>query len=207
LEEYKGKNDSIRSHHLAASLAVNLTRGLNRLRAISMSYREALISVRYLQRLWLELRALMDYLEIYRPRMELHSSAPPKVANVIGCFVHDVHVAERLFAAGIPYWLVRENSTFSSENILSIVTPIPPDNLLQLEDFRPPFPRIHMGDSNDQRYLRIFNYGCKALRYADPFSTGQPKGINPHEFAQTARSSDRTRQVPRRPTNRKEPCK
>ena len=46
----------------------------------------------------MELWALMDYIEIYKPRMEGRVPPAKETANVMGCFVHGVHTAERLFS-------------------------------------------------------------------------------------------------------------
>jgi len=89
------------------SLSVNLRRSLSRLRAVALTQKEVLFECRQVQRQWMELRALLDYIEIYEPHMEGRVPPAKMTANVIGCFVHQPHVAEKLFAAGIPYSLTR----------------------------------------------------------------------------------------------------
>jgi len=49
----------------------------------------------------MELWALMDYIEIHEPCMEGHAPPAKETAKVISCFVTEVNIAEKLFAAGI----------------------------------------------------------------------------------------------------------
>ena len=113
-------------HPVIKSLSVNLCRTLSRLRAVAMTHREVLFECRQVQQLWMELWALMDYIEIHEPCMEGHAPPAKETAKVISCFVTEVNIAEKLFAAGIPYWLMRPISTFTKENILSITTMVEP---------------------------------------------------------------------------------
>ena len=187
------KNKALDSHPEVKPLCVHLERALSRLRAVSMSDRGAMISLRLVQRLWLELYSLMEYVDRYLPSMD--GKAPPteRRADVIGCFVRTAYSAERLFAAGIPYWFVREMRTFDTENILSIGTVVEPNHHLIVEDHPAYAPRIYQGDSNNNRYLAICNYSFKFLRYADPFLGGLQTGISPYEFSQTKSLTGPTR--------------
>jgi hypothetical protein len=111
------RNKALDSHPQVMPLCVYLERALSRLRSVPMSERGATISLRLVQRLWLELYGLLEYVDKYLPSMD--GQVPPleQQANVIGCFVRTAYSAERLFAAGIPYWFVREIRTFNTENI------------------------------------------------------------------------------------------
>lgn len=107
-----------------------------------------------MQCLWLELLALMDYVQTYLPSMD--GQAPPamKVTNIMGCFVHKAHVADQLFCAGIPYWLIQEVRTFNLENILSLDIVVLPDHLLQLDEGQSAH-WIYQGNSNNNLFLAI----------------------------------------------------
>jgi hypothetical protein len=166
-----------------ADADTNLQRAMDRLQAIAMTYREVIFSIRLVQRLWLELWALLDYLEIYEPRMKGHSTPGIDVADTIGCFVWDVRAAEMLYAAGIPYWYIRELGTFDTENILALTQMVQPHEVVELDDFTPAFPRIYEGDSNSNRFHAISNYCLNKLGYVNPFSSGNPRGINPSALA------------------------
>lgn len=183
LARRRTNNTALDAHPEVAPLSTNLERALSRLRAVPASHRGALISLRLTQRLWLELHALMEYMDKYLPSME--GRAPPitQTADVIGCFVHTAHGTERLFSAGIPYWCVRELRTFDKENVLSIGTIVKPEDLLMVEGDSNA-PRIYQGDSNDNRYIKICNYSLGFMRYANPFAGLLPRGISPHGFSQ-----------------------
>ena len=181
-DNYRANSDHNIHHPVIKSICINLRRTFSRLRAVAMTRRELLFECRQVQWLWMELWALMDYIEIHEPRMK--GLAPPakETAKVIRCFVSEANIAEKLFAAGIPYWLIRPISSFAKENILSITTIVQPQQVLELEDYVYPFPRIYVGDSNSNRFSAITDHGLKSLRYTDPFSDGNPRGIKPHEF-------------------------
>ena len=191
VDEYQKKIKSSKCHPIICPLSVSLRRTLSHLRAVAMTRREALFECRQVQRQWMELQALMDYTEIYEPRMEGHIPPAKETANVIGCFVQEVHTAERLFSAGIPYWFIRPVSTFSDENILSITTVVQPKDTLILDDYFTPFPRIYVGDSNYNRFRAISKHGLKSLCYTDLFSDGNRKGVRPLEFVPTGRTVTR----------------
>jgi len=201
-------NKAFSTHPLLPSLSSELERSLIRLRAVATTYRGAMVSLRLVQRLWLELHALMDYVHLYLPCIE--GTAPPVKPNrkIVGCFVHDPNSAQRLFAAGIPYWLIREVRTFHSENILSLDSVMQPGDVLVLDDYSSYAPRIYQGDSNDNRYLAIHRHTTRYLRYADPFAGGNPKGISPFEFdlAHPSTSNAGPSRNVRHHSNTTEPC-
>ena len=201
--EYRKKTDL---HPLTHSLLINLRRTLSRLRAVAMTRKEVLFECRQVQRQWMELRALMDYIEIYQPHMDSRIPPAKSTANVVGCFVREAHVAERLFSAGIPYWLIRPLSSFSNENILTITSAIQPKDVLELDDYPMPFPRIYFGDSNYHRFCAISEHGLKSLCYTDLFSDGNPRGIKPHEFVQRNRTAGPARDHQNN-SARPQPCK
>jgi hypothetical protein len=173
------------SHPEIVPLSVNLERALSRLRSVPMSYRGATISLRLVQRLWLELHGLMEYVDRYLPFMDGRTPPAEQLADVIGSFVLTAHSAERLFAAGIPYWTIRQLQAFDAENILSIDTIVKPDYLLVVDDHAGYAPRIYQGDSNNNRYLAICNFSLKYIHYANPFAGELRTGISPYEFSQT----------------------
>ena len=192
------QNKRLDSHTEVMPLSTYLRRALWRLRAVSMSQRGAMISLRLVQRLWLELYGLMEYVDKFLPCMEGRAPPAEQQANVIGSFVHTADSAERLFAAGIPYWLVRGVRTFDTENILSIGTVVEPNHRLIVEDHAIYAPRIYQGDSNSNRYQAICNYSLTFLSYANPFSGGLQTGISPYEFSQTKALTGPTQATPSR---------
>ena len=196
------------AHPLVTPQSIYLERALNRVRAVPMGHWTATIGLRLVQRLWLELHALMDYVQIYLPAMDGRAPPATQVANIIGCFVQSAYDAERLFSAGIPYWLTRQIRTFTSEIIMSFDDVLAsPEDLLRLDS---PYNahRIYQGDSNDNRFMAIRNHSLKYLRFADAFSDGNLRGINPFEFSQTASIAGPSKQVTHRSRAKStQPCK
>ena len=207
LTRRRTNNKALESHRGVAPLSTNLERALSRLRAVPASHRGAMIGLRLVQRLWLELHALMEYVDRYLPSMEGRAPPATQVADVIGCFVHKAYIAEQLLAAGIPYWFIREVHRFNTENILSIDNVVMPEHLLVIEDYPGYAPRIFQGDPNVNRYLAICNFSLKCMGYADPFSGGLPKGISPHDFSQAVSQAGPSRAFSTRThANSFQPC-
>ena len=172
-----------------------------------MGYHSAMRNIRVVQRLWLELHTLMDYVQKYLPSMDGQAPPATQVAHVVGCFVHKVHDAERLFSAGIPYWLMRKIRSFNVENILSFDTLLASPEAMLLLDAPDNAHRIYQGDSNDNRFLAIYNHSLKFLCCADPFSAGNPWGIKPFELSQSASLAGLSKQVTHHSHAKSAPCK
>jgi hypothetical protein len=85
---------------------------LDQLHSVQMSFRHIEFVVRDLQRIWLHVWAILDYMEIYKPRMD--GNAPPAagVADTIGTFTTSIRVAQDMFLAGLPCWLIRDSHYF-----------------------------------------------------------------------------------------------
>ncbi len=101
----------IKSHPLTHSLSVNLHRSLSRLRAIAMTRKEVIFECRQVQRQWMELRALIDYIEIYEPHMDscisvfcrhplLVYTSPVSLLNREYLDYHKHHSTKRRFGIG-----------------------------------------------------------------------------------------------------------
>ena len=65
---------------------------LEQLCSVQMSFRHIKFVVRDLQRLWLEIWAMLDYMEIYKPRMDGHTP-PGDVADTVGTITTSIRVA------------------------------------------------------------------------------------------------------------------
>ncbi|THU92089.1 hypothetical protein K435DRAFT_567148, partial [Dendrothele bispora CBS 962.96] len=59
-----------------------------------------------LQRTFLELHALLDYCEVFKPQMEGRATPASQRAPLLGVFVSDYSQASQLFRAGIPFWFI-----------------------------------------------------------------------------------------------------
>ena len=132
--------------------------------------------VRDVQRCWLDLTVMLNYMEVYKPWMDsarLATSSPPvKVANTIGAFTSDIHVAQDFFHAGLPFWLIRPASDLGHPNILRAVPlSVPHQNGICFESHRFKYPIIYQGlASSTQKHDAILQCACNFLRYLDPFA-------------------------------------
>lgn len=70
------------------------------------------LCIRETQRAYLELQAYIDYLKVFKPRMDsgVKGSQFAIAAHVRGAFTFDPAVCERLYNARIPVWLIRPSS-------------------------------------------------------------------------------------------------
>src|ERR1700679_1819317 len=82
-------------------------------------FRSTQIIVRETQRLSLELQALLEFEELFRPRMD--SVIPHRVnTDIMGAFTTDLYVCDALFRAGIPVWLIRPYTALASIRVKAL---------------------------------------------------------------------------------------
>lgn len=157
---------------------------LARLKSIAMEFHQMEFQVRDVQRSWLEVVAMLDYMEVYRPRMDCTQGTvfadTPETAKTIGVFTADLRVAQDRFQAGLPYWLIRPVSAFADQNILHVCDPGYPHRI----NLNPhPFRRGALAEGRagtDEKYNAIHQYARNLLQYPDPFGsdTITPDGVS-----------------------------
>jgi hypothetical protein len=123
------------------------------------------------QRLYLETYALLDYLEIYKPRMDGHQPPATTVANCVGAFTNMPYIAQYFHRAGLPIWFIQPWKTGPFPyNVLAVVTPLDPMDSLCISSHDPPFPVIFRGYMNTrEKHDAIHCYSRKWLVFKDPF--------------------------------------
>jgi hypothetical protein len=155
-----------------APLAKWLEHGLVQLGSVHTTFRQTEFIVRDMQRVWLELWAVLDYMEIYKPCMDGRAPAAVEVADTIGVFTHSIRVAQDFFVAGLPCWLIRPFSELTDQNILEVVDLIPPEGYLTLGRHRFPYPIIFTGSASSlEKYHNIHQYARNFLHSPDPFGS------------------------------------
>jgi hypothetical protein len=97
-----------------------LKHGMTCLQSMWMNLLQTTFTVRDIQRCWLEITAFLDYMLVFKPRMDsITVNTPPHpAADRIGVFTSNIHVAQDFFHAGLPCWLIRPASMWSNINIL-----------------------------------------------------------------------------------------
>ncbi|EEB97050.1 hypothetical protein MPER_03712 [Moniliophthora perniciosa FA553] len=106
-----------------------------------------------MQRLYLELLAGLDWVEVYKPRIEgavanveqFPSASYPQVDDVVGAFVLNPETAQHLQLAAIPVWVLRPTEHNIGVRVLDHVRPKQPADLLQISDLHPPHESIWTG--------------------------------------------------------------
>ncbi|KAF8125850.1 hypothetical protein K438DRAFT_2001910 [Mycena galopus ATCC 62051] len=106
---------------LVPQLADNLRRGLDRLCSIPATFERDVLGVTNVQRTFLELYGLLDWITIYQPRMtDTSRFGGASDVDVVGVFTMDPLVAEQFHRARLPYWFIRPLSAFHEDNILRV---------------------------------------------------------------------------------------
>ena len=144
---------------------------LDQLYSVEMSFRHIEFVVRDLQRVWLHVWAILDYMEIYKPRMDGHAPPGDGVADTIGTFTASIRVAQDMFLAGLPYWLIRPSSTFNDQKIFAIGQVFHPKDYIVLEPHKFNYPVIFKGPATDlEKYNVIETVARNFLCSQDPFA-------------------------------------
>lgn len=152
-----------------------------RLDSLKTTLTEMRIGVTEFQRYYLEVYAILDYMEIYKPRMDGARPPAESVMNCIGAITNVPRVVQDFYVAGLPVWFLRPSTTWDSPfrcNILEIVTPLDPADILCVSDHYPPFPAIFYGSSMDpRRYDAFYVHTRTWLAFKDPFEGPKRESI------------------------------
>jgi hypothetical protein len=144
-----------------------------RLHSLKTTLTEMRVGVAEFQRYYLELYGCLDYLEIYKPRMEGLKPPAESVANCMGTITNVPSTVQDFYTAGLPVWFLRPSTVWDSPvrcNILETVTPLDPGDVLCVSEHYPPFPAIFYGSATDpKRHGACYAHSRKWLVFKDPF--------------------------------------
>src|ERR1700678_3639696 len=110
-----------------------------------MSLHHIVFVVRDLQRMWLHVWGILDYMKIHKPRMDGHAPPVAGVADTIGTFMTSIRVAQDMFLAGLPCWLIWESKAFGDEKIFRIAKVLHPKDYIALEPSKFTYLKIFKG--------------------------------------------------------------
>ena len=117
---------------------------------------------------WLKIWAMLDYMEIYKPRMYGHIP-PGDVADTVGTITTSIHVAQDMFLAGLPWWLIWPSSAFCDEKISVIGEIFNPKEYVNLNPHKFNYLVIFKGVATDlQKYCAMETFACNFLCSRDP---------------------------------------
>ncbi|KAJ7488467.1 hypothetical protein B0H11DRAFT_2012833 [Mycena galericulata] len=146
------------------------------LQTLPTTFPKMLFAVTSLQRSFLELDALYQYMTIYKPRIDNYLTSAPAgtaVAQCVGAFTTVPTVAQQLWAARLPFWFMRPVEVFDQENIWTIVALREP--MFGLVDpnahgVGAP-PTLYTGNSTEHKIDAIKRAAANTPWYYDPFET------------------------------------
>ena len=178
-EDYKKSSSPKPNIHLLSIMKAAQDACL-RLGSLKTTYSKMRFGVTEFQRYYLEVCGSLDYLEIYKPRMDGQKPPAETAANCIGAFTNVARIAQDFHTAGLPVWLLRPSELWDTPvecNILEVVTPVNPTDALCVSPHDPPFAPIFSGPaSHPNRHGAIHIYSRHWLAFKDPFDGGSSKG-------------------------------
>ena len=171
-EDYK--KTTPKPNQLLSSLVKALHDACHRLESLKTAYSEMRFGVTEFQCYYLEARGCLDYLELYKPRIDGDKAPAETVAKCVGAFTNVARVAQDFHTAGLPVWLIRPSNLWDTpvqSNILDIVTPVKPVDILWISQNDPPFPVVYRGPAtHPDRHAAIHIYSRTWLVFKDPFA-------------------------------------
>jgi hypothetical protein len=179
IEDHKLANEN--PNKLLLLLVRAMQDSFTRLNSLKTTFTEMRIGVTEFQRYYLEIYGCLDYLEIYKPRMD--GSRPPAetVVNCVGAITNIPRIVQDFYAAGLPVWFLRPSTVWDSPgrcNILETVTSLDPADLLCVSEHYPPFPAIFYGSVVDvKRHSAFYTHSRMWLVFKDPFGIPNGKSI------------------------------
>jgi len=147
IEDY---NESCTDSHPPNSYLLSMVKAMQdayvRLRSLKITFTEMRFGLTEFQRYFLEVRGCLDYVVLYKLRMDGQKPVATTVADCIGVFTNIAHIVQDFHTAGLPVWFLRPYKSWETRiscNILEIVPHVNPANILCVSEHDPPFPPIY----------------------------------------------------------------
>lgn len=165
----RADSSEFREQALVSQLTKILGNLLHRLEYISTSFYTMRLGVRQLQRVYLELTALLNFEGHFRSQ----SMSSNKVNNIMGAFTYDLAVCDQLYQAGVPVWLIRPYSALHSIRIRALARLTKVVDMLPLEpSSRPKYSSIYRGPGDVlEKYIALASDILGYLKYPNPFGS------------------------------------
>ncbi|KAJ7838956.1 hypothetical protein B0H13DRAFT_2367102 [Mycena leptocephala] len=197
---------------LFGQLIQNILMWTEQLQSLPTPYSKMVFAITSLQRAFLELNALYNYITVYKPRIDNFLTSPPAntpVAQCIGAFTAVPSVAQQLWSARLPYWFLRPTFVFDTENILKVVPLLEPSFIIPdaLGDGAPPI--VYSGNHTIEKIEAIHRAAIQVPWYRDPFATSdtRARSVSPPPVAQLgAPSAVASSSRPVERSNNQQPC-
>lgn len=185
----------------------------NRLQSLPATWHDTCFTLTELQRYFLELVGLLDYMEVYKPQMDGSHPAPTSVASTVGCFTVKPRVAEEFLAAGLPVWYMRPHKPGFTNNVLTVVEPLVYSDQLATR-IHDSFPVLHASNayiSTVEVVGLIHQFSRKWISTPDHFqdplqttsSSSTPASHPPSSLAAVSASTSASSSIPTGPPRKK----
>ncbi|KAJ7622882.1 hypothetical protein B0H17DRAFT_1151547 [Mycena rosella] len=170
---------------LFGELIQNILMLTEQLQTLPTTYNKMVFGVTSLQRAWLELDALYNYMTVYRPRISNYMNVPPEhtpLAQCVGAFTSVPSVAQQLWSA---------------QNILAVVP------LREPMDMAPDLPNeggppvVYSGNSTSDKISAIHRAAAQVPWYCDPFETADTRPCSPSPVTEPTRVASSSRSAAR----------
>jgi len=170
VKDYKlDKNHPVKNSEII-TLSNWLSQGLSHLERLPMNFTQLKFCVAEVQRAYLELTAGLNYLYIYKPRMD-GILPPTETAQTIGVFTTDSIIVQEFTRAGLPVWFMRPAHTLQGVHVDSIVEPRKPHEFLELRDAETKFDMVFHSSTDDLEKRRaIALHSRQFFSYYNPFT-------------------------------------
>ncbi|KAJ7210269.1 hypothetical protein B0H12DRAFT_1079726 [Mycena haematopus] len=188
---------------LFGQLINNILLWMEQLQTLPTTYPKMVFAVTSLQRAFLELDALYEYMTKYKPRMDDYLHSIPRdtpVAHCIGAFTLVPSVAQQLWVARLPFWFMRPTHVFDEVNVLAVVSLLHPIFLAPdvPGDDTPPI--VYSGNSTTEKIAVISRAAATTPWYRDPYEIMNICSVSPPPVASgsnaVASTSGRTSSAP-----------
>ena len=174
IEDYElPRKDSSPPNTYLRSMVKAMQDAFVRLRSLKTTFTEMRFGLTEFQRYFLEVHGCLDYLALYKPRMDGQKPAATTVANCIGVFTNIPRIVQDFHNAGLPVWFLQPHKSWEGSitcNIVKVVPHVSPADILCVSEHDPPFPPIYRGYMTKyQRHAAIHAYSRTWLVFKDPF--------------------------------------
>ncbi|KAL0565586.1 hypothetical protein V5O48_016436 [Marasmius crinis-equi] len=178
VSSYRESRGSAKVNTVVTGLDGQLARTLRHLTSVPLPLHRARQLWSFFQRWYLELRAALDWIEIFQPIMDGRVPPSPSTSEraeqCMGAFLTSVKDCEFFYKAGIPFWLVRSSEHHSTVRIDKASELTSPESKGICLDDLMSHPRVvlYKGPLRElHRAEAVEKYGMAIVDYAnDPFS-------------------------------------
>ncbi|TFK59844.1 hypothetical protein BDN72DRAFT_905487 [Pluteus cervinus] len=203
---WKQDNPTSSALTIVNPLMLSLSHAFSQLECLALTFSNTSLVLRSIQRAWLELQAVIEYVDVFQQRMNgrVTPPSPHDIAPTIGAFVSITRQAQDLFTARIPFWFIKPINNFTIENILELTTLTwPSPDRLAIPAISTPISLSSTTNQDCARINAIVSSDREILTHPDPFQVAEP--LQPIQLSTPTPVSHTARFTPYKGTNERKP--